>query len=54
MIKYSESWKALMAYIWRTWRLEPVDDGDEDQREEGEEDEGGEDDDGAGLLAPGA
>ena len=28
MIKYSESWKSLIAYIWRTWRLEPVDEGD--------------------------
>ncbi|KAH6628947.1 hypothetical protein F5144DRAFT_594835 [Chaetomium tenue] len=40
MAKYSESWKSLMAYIWRTWRLEPVDEGDEDQGEEGEEDDG--------------
>ena len=40
MARYSESWKSLMAYIWRTWRLEPVNEGDEDQGEEGEEDNG--------------
>ena len=43
--KYSESWKSLIAYIWRMWRLEPVDERGEGE-DEGDDGDAGEEEDG--------
>ena len=45
MIKYSESWKSLVVYIWRTWRLELVDERGEGEYE-GDDGDAGEEEDG--------